>query len=69
MSQPTFTAKKQRAAGVNQGKWCVYRPDGIRLVVCEDRATAEGIAYGLRVAAAALDDNWHSIAFYWKLRQ
>lgn len=56
-----FTFKKQTRLGPNQGKWCVYRPDGIRLVVCPDRKTAVAIAYGINVARTALKGDWQQI--------
>ena len=48
-----FRAKRQTHAGVHQGKWCVYRPDGIRLIPTDSRKDAEALAWALNYAAAA----------------
>lgn len=61
-----FKAKRQTNAGTHQGKWCVYRPDGIRLVVVEDgRGVAESLAWALNWAAHFYEiegkGDWHKL--------
>ena len=60
-----FTAKKQTHAGVYQGQWCVYRPDGIRLVVVGTRKDAQALAWALNYAVVAFKTegrgDWHTL--------
>ena len=60
-----FRAMKQKTGTINKGKWAVYRPDEIRLVVCGSQKEANSIAWALNYAAQQFEaegnGDWRSL--------